>query len=236
LFANSDAPPNDTVRAEIKRVMEKRVDDLMRRELETHVVTVPILGVSIDGNDLWMVSSFVIIALLIILRASLNRELDNLRRASVRATSHVKRELLIMAQLFASPQHRLVHIVLFLPIALYAFDLYNTLLTAYVSDALNGSRLEKLLTTIQCAMIIPVVYLCIRCFLEAYNIARLVVNLEKHPADIKQDSLNRLTPLTAVADGITSFAVPFGAAVLAAGLVGWSLSVARPRRSGGRST
>jgi hypothetical protein len=178
-LTDSDGP-NKEAKTELTKELEKRVEDLMRRELDTHVVTVPILGVSIDGNDLWLVSSFVIIFMLRILRACLNREFDNLRRAAIRATDHVKRELLIMSQLFALPADRRhpQFFLLFLPIALYAFELFNTYLTIEVGDILQGPLDNKLQFISQNLLLLPICYFCWRCFLAARAIEKLLRQME----------------------------------------------------------
>jgi hypothetical protein len=144
-------------------------------------VTVPILGVTIDGNDLWLVSSFVMIFMLRILRACLNREFDNLRRASDRATDQVKRELLIMTQLFANPADRRhpQYFLLFLPVGLYAFDLYNVYLTLDVVSALDGPSVEIIKMIVQILLIVPICYLCARCFSSANQIEARVRALER---------------------------------------------------------
>jgi hypothetical protein len=172
--------PSEETRTEIGKVLEKRVEDLMRRELETHVITVPILGVSIDGNDFWLVSSFVMIFLLRVLRACLNRELDNLRRATMQATNLVKRELILMSQLFAVPSDRrhLHLIMLFLPLALYGFELYNTYDTIDVGNILHGNLVNKFLTCFEIILALPIGYYCYRCFEVAKQIETQLTHLE----------------------------------------------------------
>jgi hypothetical protein len=172
----ADGGPNEETKTELKKELEKKVEHLMRRELEAHVLTVPILGVTIDGNDLWRVSTFIIIFMLRILRASLSRELNNTRRASIRAgDDRTKRGLVIMAQLFSqTPDRRHPQFVLlFLPVGLYVFQLYDLFATSNVGALLGEFGFS---TILQVILIVPIIYLCIRCFLVANQI-EIVIEL-----------------------------------------------------------
>lgn len=171
--------PNEDTKREIRNLLEKRVEDVMRRELATHIITVPIFGVTVDGNDLWFLSGFVVIFVLRILWTCLEREFDNLKRAARQATSNMRRELLIMTQLFFAPKARWhAHLLLlFLPLALYLFALFNLSNTEYIARILDGPRTSVVLTSIQFVLIIPICWLCWTCFSVARRIESLVSQL-----------------------------------------------------------
>jgi hypothetical protein len=178
-FSGVDEAPA-TTKLILTQELQKRVDDLMRRELETHVVTVPILGISVDGNDLWLLSSLLMIFMLRILWACLEREFDNLRRASIRATDDVKRELIIMSQLFAT---RLDHfhpipVLLFMPVGINLYILYDDYVTFPVGRILRGlwPWVEALAFHIALTLLVGV--LCLLCFLAARKIEKLPIGLE----------------------------------------------------------
>lgn len=173
---------------EVVKELEKRTEDLMRRELDVHVITLPILGITIDSNDTWIISNFVLLFLLVVLRASINRELDNLRRAARYARDAIKRELLIMAQLFASSRDRRrpLFFLLFLPVAMSAFNIANL----FTSEWIAISRIEDTLwenivqDLLQGLSFIAIAILCWQSFRAAVQIDDLVTQLERHPPTI----------------------------------------------------
>ncbi len=160
------------------KAAEKRIQDLMRRELDTHVITIPVLGIAIDANDFWIVAGPVMVFLMLILNASLVREQDNLARAAARATTAHHRELLVMAQLFADPKDHLpFNFVLLLPAALYGWELYLDMSTWAVEEILHGP--SGLVGAVETASSIPIVWLSVRCVLAARGISGLVRKLEQ---------------------------------------------------------
>jgi hypothetical protein len=81
---------------------EKRIDLLMRREIENKNFNLPLLGVVIDENDLWVASGPIIWFLLVLLNAYLARDLDNLEKASDECPNRHGADLLLMSHVFST--------------------------------------------------------------------------------------------------------------------------------------
>jgi hypothetical protein len=169
------------VQLTVKQILQKRVEDFMRRELEAHVITVPILGITIDGNDLWIISTIIMIFLLRVLLASLEREMDNIGRAAKQASDPTEKELIVMSQLFAS---RLNHyhpltILLFSPVFLNLYNLFVEY-QGWETGALlrGGIDWNEITFFFQMAFTTWLGWLCFSCFQAAKGIEKLIFNLE----------------------------------------------------------
>ena len=98
--------PSSTV--ETTREFRTAIDQLIRQRSENLAIRFPLIGLSMDVNDLAVISGLTLCALLYIFMLTLSRELNNLMRASDKADRIRNKdgfELLLMSQLFSAPRH-----------------------------------------------------------------------------------------------------------------------------------
>jgi hypothetical protein len=79
---------------------EKRIDDLIDHEVRNKNFSLPLLGVVIDENDLWIASGPIILFMMILLNAYLARDLANLRKAKAACPNRRGANLLLMSHVF----------------------------------------------------------------------------------------------------------------------------------------
>lgn len=181
---HSNSPPDDPARTKILQELQKRTEQLLQRELDAHVISVPILGISIDGNDLWLLLSVIVIFLLRVLWACLERELDNLIRAANQVTNIRQKELIVMSQLFAVPMNKWhpFPVLLFLPLVANIYDLYTDYISFDVAKDLYHLNWFNLQEGIKLSLLIIVAILCYACYRSMKNIESTLASLDVPPA------------------------------------------------------
>src|SRR6266481_2420693 len=107
LRANAIAKPPMTSRDDSEsslQALRNEMDEFRKLSLQNRSVTIPILGIHIDGNDLGLIASVVFSVLLYLSASCLRREQINLHVAKVKAESLKllgNMELLLMAQVLS---------------------------------------------------------------------------------------------------------------------------------------
>jgi hypothetical protein len=158
------------------KVYERRVIELMKKDLRGYSLEIPLFGVYLDGNDLWLVSGVLVALLLLILAAHIERELVNYEKAADACPNNACRDLLVMAQIFALPgekpgrfavMHRLFFAALyFLPAVLNLYVIRNdfTARNYAFNVRMIGANWVHVEYVLRVLSVLAVTYLCYRCW------------------------------------------------------------------------
>lgn len=172
------------------KVYERRIIELMKKDLRGYALEIPLFGVYLDGNDLWLVSGVLMSLLLLILAAHIEREFANYEKAAKTCPNDSCRDLLVMAQIFALPGERRRRLSLAWQGTFLALYSVPALLNLYVvkSDfternyAFNvrmiGSDWVHLEYALRIVTVISVAYLCYRCYRMSAELQAFVTNLQ----------------------------------------------------------
>lgn len=172
------------------KVYERRVIELMKKDLRGYALEIPLFGVYLDGNDLWLVSGVLMSLLLLILTAHIEREFVNYEKAARACPNDACRDLLVMAQIFALPGERRKGTSLAWRSTFAALYSLPALLNLYVirSDfsarnyAFNvrmiGSDWVRLEYALRILTVLSVAYLCYRCYRMSSDLQAFVVRLQ----------------------------------------------------------
>ena len=155
----------------LSKALDKQVEELIKKhtELRTSVI-LPVFGVSLDPNDLWVISTMAFGILLYLLRLSLAREYYNIRRLVNRCQNSAVWELVIMGQLLSAPpmrvrlSSRLLFLVFCLPAALHAYVVLDDISTFPAYHSLIGDIWPWVQISIELPSIVMVSYLSGKCF------------------------------------------------------------------------
>jgi len=190
----SAAPGGDAAAATAQRelalkVYERRIIELMKKDLRGYALEIPLFGVYLDGNDLWLVSGVLMALLLVILIAHIERELANYEKAADACPNRSCRELLVMAQIFAMPGERPGRESLTVRIAFGVLYALPAVLNLYVikndftarNYAFNvrmiGQGWVDVEYALRVASVVLVAWLCWRCYRMSAELRGFVAGL-----------------------------------------------------------
>lgn len=181
----------------IGKAYDKQVEALLQTRTTLHtMIQLPIFGVPIDGNDLWMVSGMALAVMLYLLRLSLAREYYNI----IRLLSHCRRpetiELVIMGQLLSAPPNAVrlskgvPFLVFCLPATLHSYVVLTDLWTLHINRLLSSTYFVGLNAVFEVLSVVVVAYLAGKCYgislatmnlldLARKNIAPTIASMEK---------------------------------------------------------
>src|SRR5215469_770984 len=172
------------------KVYERRIIELMKKDLRGYALEIPLFGVYLDGNDLWLVSGVLMSLLLLILTAHIEREFANYEKAARACPNDSCRDLLVMAQIFALPGERHKRMSRTWRATFIALYSVPALLNLYVirSDfsernyAFNlrmiGSGWVHLEYALRIVTVLSVAYLCYRCYRTSAGLQAFVVRFQ----------------------------------------------------------
>jgi hypothetical protein len=101
--------PGSLVWQEHVREYEKWIDELSKQSVANLSIHLPVLGITLDMNDLGVISGLILVCLLWNFHSGLTRLTDNLKRARSKANRLGNKdnlELLIMTSVLSSPRHQ----------------------------------------------------------------------------------------------------------------------------------
>lgn len=162
--------PVDEFREEYqKSVVKSYVDN-------TYFIRAPFFGIAFDINDMGLIGGTSLIAVLVLLRFCLSREIRNLEFSFEEATQHEKLyqfyHALAMHQVFTVPSMRAIptrkllkvapKLVYALPVAVYLFGAFYDYYTVFVLK-LFSFRDNWTLLTLEAAFSVLILWLCWRC-------------------------------------------------------------------------
>ena len=171
-------------------VYQRRIIELMKKDLHGYALEIPLFGVYLDGNDLWLVSGVLVSVLLLILFAHLERELVNYEKAAAACPNDGCRDLLVMAQIFAlpgekpsasSPARRLFFIAIyFLPAILNLYVIRNDLSERNFAFNLRmiGPGWVHIEYALRIVTVVTVTYLCYRCWRMSGELQDFIARLQ----------------------------------------------------------
>jgi hypothetical protein len=155
-----------------------QIDEFIRQRTDADIVRLPFFGIAIDLNDLGNVGGLLLVSILYVLYASLSREIDNVERAKNKALTlegktkkNESLELLLMAQVFASPSKSKLHVsrgiyVLFVLVPMLHLVIVLTdslsLNTASVLQGAVPALVETILEWVIFSFVASCSYLCCR--------------------------------------------------------------------------
>lgn len=172
------------------KVYERRIIELMKKDLRGYALEIPLFGVYLDGNDLWLVSGVLMSLLLLILTAHIEREFANYEKAAKACPNDSCRDLLVMAQIFALPGERRQRMSWTWRTTFIALYSLPALLNLYVvrSDfternyAFNvrmiGPDWVHLEYALRVVTVLSVAYLCYRCYRTSAELQAFVVRFQ----------------------------------------------------------
>jgi hypothetical protein len=170
-------------------VYERRVIELMKKDLRGYSLEIPLFGVYLDGNDLWLVSGGLMSLLLLILAAHIERELANYEKAAAACLNKTCHDNLVMAQVFVLPGERsgrsaftrhAFYIVFFtLPVLLNLYVIRSDLSARNYAFNLRmiGPFWVHVEYALRFATVAIVAYLCWRCYRLTIELQTFVVAL-----------------------------------------------------------
>jgi hypothetical protein len=172
------------------KVYERRIIELMKKDLRGYALEIPLFGVYLDGNDLWLVSGVLMSLLLLILTAHIEREFANYEKAAKACPNNSCRDLLVMAQIFALPGERRKRMSWTWRSTFIALYSLPALFNLYVvrSDfternyAFNvrmiGPDWVHLEYALRAVTVLSVAYLCYRCYRTSAELQAFVVRFQ----------------------------------------------------------
>jgi len=171
-------------------VYQRRIIELMKKDLRGYALEIPLFGVYLDGNDLWLVSGALVSLLLLILFAHLERELVNYEKAAAACPNDSCRDLLVMAQIFALPGEKpsaslparrlFFAAIYFLPAILNLYVVRNDLSERNFAFNLRmiGPGWVHIEYALRIVTVVTVAYLCYRCWRMSAELQDFIAKLQ----------------------------------------------------------
>lgn len=177
--AASSAPPSADVDNWNRREFTLMIEAMIKREADNDTITLPLLGSSIDINDLWIVSGGMMFFLLYFLRTSQKQEERNI--GYIQARTNEFDDLIAMNQVLSphsldvGPLGKMLEWGFgLLPSFLYLYLAYEDWSTMDVSTLYVGRTETFWEYAIELLLVGVVIYNNVRCLMNQQNIRNLI--------------------------------------------------------------